>query len=55
MSGTSFRSVVIRARSQVLEFSSEGNILSAKDNIGGGSVDVFLSHGTCRNEHCLRF
>jgi hypothetical protein len=32
-------------RSQVLEFLSEGNVLSAKDNISGGSVNVFLSNG----------
>jgi hypothetical protein len=28
-----------------LEFLSERNVLSAKDNIGGGSINVFLSHG----------
>jgi hypothetical protein len=28
-----------------LEFLSERNILSAKDNIGDGSINVFLSHG----------
>ena len=43
------------SRSQVLEFFSEGNVLSAKDNIGGGSVNVFLSHGMSRNEHCFHF
>jgi hypothetical protein len=34
------------SRSQVLEFLSERNILSAKDNIGGGSIDVKGMHGT---------
>ncbi len=43
------------SRSQVLEFLSEGNVLSAKDNVGGVGVDVFLSHGMSRNEHCFRF
>jgi hypothetical protein len=38
-----------------LEFLSEGNVLSANDNISGGSVDVFLSHGMSRNEHCFHF